>query len=321
MKMNDNVNFRTDLAYEDTIRIKKDNDIFINSHRKLFDIDVHMTKVSDYLSKEINKKPGTYYTINLGQLDICDHLDNNKIIEVLKIVLLELIDKYHLKNKKAMIVGLGNIHVTPDSLGPYVLDNVIVTRHLFKLDSVNPGYSEVSALSPGVMGNTGIETFDIIKSVVSNVDVDYIIVVDALASSSISRVNKTIQVTDAGINPGSGVGNSRKELSKDTLDIPTFAIGVPTVVDAATITSDIIDCMCEYFEKQVKDEELDTTRHFLGEVGVLDSNEKKSLMYEILADSGYNMMVTPKEVDADIEALAKIIATSIDLALHPTLGE
>lgn len=321
VKMNNNVNFRTDLAYEETIRIKKDQDLFINNYRKISGVDVYMTKVSDFLSKEIGKKPGTYYTINLADLDICDHLDNNKIIDVLKMVILELIDKYHLRNKKAMIVGLGNIHVTPDSLGPYVLDNVIVTRHLFKLDSVNPGYSEVSALSPGVMGNTGIETFDVIKSVISNVDVDFLIVVDALASSSISRVNKTIQVTDAGINPGSGVGNSRKELSKETMGIPTFAVGVPTVVDAATITSDIIDYMCDYFENQVGDEEIDTKRHFLGEVGSLENDEKKSLMYEILADNGYNMMVTPKEVDADIESLSKIIAASLDLALHPTLGE
>ena len=219
-----------------------------------------------------------------------------------------------LKNKKCLLVGLGNINVTPDSLGPYVMDNVIVTKHLFSMNNISEGFSNDAAMSPGVMGTTGMETFEVIKSVVENIDFDFLIVVDALATNSIERVNKTIQITDTGISPGSGVGNKRKELSKETLGIPVIAIGVPTVVDAVTITSDIIEYIIKHFEEK-------TNHNMLGEFGRLNDLEKRQLIKEILEPNGIDMMVTPKEVDADIESLAKIIAASIDLALHPTLGE
>ena len=134
-------------------------------------------------------------------------------------------------------MGLGNLNITPDSLGPKVIDKVIVTRHLFELDkdSISEGVSNVCALSPGVMGTTGIETSDIIKAIIDKISLDYIIVIDALKAFDINRVNKTIQITNSGISPGSGVGNRRKELSKDVLGIPVIAIGIPTVVDASSI--------------------------------------------------------------------------------------
>ena len=211
--------------------------------------------------------------------------------------------------KKCLIVGLGNINVTPDALGPYVVDNVIVTRHLFELNKISEGFSNVSAISPGVMGTTGIETYDIISSVVKEIDCDYLIVVDALATSSISRVNKTIQITDSGINPGSGVGNKRKELSFDTLGIPVIALGVPTVVDSVTITSDIIEYLLKHLEN-INEEKM------LGEFGLLKEETKRKLIKGVLEPNGFNMMVTPKEIDADIEDLTKIIANSINLSLH-----
>lgn len=138
------------------------------------------------------------------------------------------------KEASCLIVGLGNWNVTPDALGPIVVENVLVTRHLFQLqpESVEEGFRPVSAIRPGVMGITGIETSDVIYGIIEKTNPDFVIAIDALAARSIERVNSTIQISDTGIHPGSGVGNKRKELSKETLGIPVIAIGVPTVVDA-----------------------------------------------------------------------------------------
>jgi spore protease len=188
------------------------------------------------------------------------------------------------------------------------------------------------------MGNTGIETYDIIEAVVRKIQVDYLVVVDALAARSITRVNKTIQVTNTGISPGSGVGNSRKEISKETMGIPVIAIGVPTVVDAATIASDTLDMLLRYFNYKVENEgrpsqniivgpeKIDFSevnlpneeyrKHFLGEIGRLSEQEKNNLIQDVLTPNGYNMMVTPKEVDIDITDLSEVISGAIDRALH-----
>jgi spore protease len=290
----------------------------------------------------LHKKPGLYYTVDISNQDFHDNDVYERIENVLKQVIEEVIGFEAMAGGKCLIVGLGNVNVTPDSLGPYVLDNVIVTRHLFKLGTMSDGFSEVSAFAPGVMGNTGIETFDIIKSVKDEIDIDYIIAVDALAASSIARVNKTIQVTNTGISPGSGVGNKRKELSRESIGIPVIAIGVPTVVDAATITNETIDYILKFlanemagnnqaanaltpgsrlrmdFEK-IEEPGKDIKQQFFGQVGLLSDNDKRSLIAEVLTPNGYNMMVTPKEIDADIEDLAKIISGAIDTALHKSV--
>ena len=197
------------------------------------------------------------------------------------------------------------------------------------------------------MGLTGIETSDIIYGVVQKVKPDFIIVVDALASRSIERVNATIQISDTGIHPGSGVGNKRKELSKDALGIPVIAIGVPTVVDAVSITSDAIDFILKHFGRELRegdrpsrslapagltfgekkvftDEDLpDETgrKTFMGIVGTLDDEEKRALIREVLTPTGHNLMVTPKEVDVFIERMANLIASGLNQALHPSLDE
>ena len=214
-----------------------------------------------------------------------------------------------------MIIGLGNINITPDSLGPYAVDNIIVTRHLFKNGLNSHGFSEISGYSPGVMGTTGIETSDIVSAIKDKVDVDYLIVVDALASSDATKVNKTIQLTDTGISPGSGVGNKRKEISYDTFQIPVIAIGVPTVVDAATLTTNILTHLENHLKK------IDSTNNYLGQLGRLDETSRKELLGEALTNTLYEMMVTPKEIDEVIEDLGKIIASSIDIAVHKNLRE
>ena len=167
-----------------------------------------------------------------------------------------------------------------------------------------------SVLSPGVMGTTGIETSDIIKAILDKINLDYIIVVDALKASEITRVNKTIQITNSGISPGSGVGNIRKELSKEILGIPVIALGVPTVVDAVTITSNTIEYLLNY----------DGTNKSLGNFGKLTINEKKELIDLVLTPMGLNMIVSPKEVDIDIENLSEIISGAIDHAVHEIIA-
>lgn len=321
-------NVRTDLAYDEAMRYKG-NEIadFYQDEEVLNDIRVYKTVVGPNASKVINKQIGTYYTIDLENVDFHDATICENIEKALAKVLIRFIEKRGLTNKKCLLVGLGNVNVTPDALGPYVMDNVIVTRHLVKMGHISDGFSEVSAISPGVMGNTGIETFDIIKAVKDKIDVDFIIVVDALASSSISRINRTIQITDTGIRPGSGVGNKRKELSINTVGVPVIAVGVPTVVDAVTVTIEVIDFVVKYLNEQSKifpKEDLNDAPEapdeakeiFMGQVGLLSDIEKKRLIEEVLTPNGYNMMVTPKEIDADVEDLAKIIATGLDLALH-----
>lgn len=307
---------RTDLAYDETINHPSDLADLIQSDEKIKDIPVHKSVVGTYASKVINKCSGTYYTIDLENIDYHDLGISENIEKTVGIIIKRFIEEKGLTNGKCLLVGLGNINVTPDALGPYVMDNVIVTRHLFKMNSINEGFSEVSAISPGVMGTTGIETFDIIKAVKDNIDVDYMIVVDALASSSTKRVNKTIQITDTGISPGSGVGNKRKELSEKTVGIPVIAVGVPTVVDAVTITNDTINYICRYLMDHAKAPNESTKELLLGQMGALSDEEKQSLMYDILSPTGYNLMVTPKEVDEDIADLSKIIASGINFAVH-----
>ncbi|NSL50268.1 GPR endopeptidase [Calidifontibacillus erzurumensis] len=243
-----------------------------------------------------------------------------------------------------LVVGLGNWNVTPDALGPIAVENLLITRHLFTLepDTVKDGFRPVSAIAPGVMGLTGIETSDIIDGVIAKTKPDFVIAIDALAARSIERVNSTIQISDTGIHPGSGVGNKRKELSEETLGIPVIAIGVPTVVDAVSITSDTIDFILKHFGRELKEGNRPSRslapagltfgekrvlreddlpgeqerRSFLGLVGTLSDEEKRRLIHEVLSPIGHNLMVTPKEVDVFIEDMANVIASGLNAALH-----
>ncbi|MBQ8293393.1 MAG: GPR endopeptidase [Bacilli bacterium] len=339
--MHKNQNFRTDLACEAIQRYQENICNTITEEITKDKLKITKTVVGLEDEELVGKKKGTYFAIDLSNTNFHDTKSCMEIEKALMDVLCEILKENNLINKKCLVIGLGNINVTPDSLGPYVLDNLVVTRHLFKMDTVNVGYSEVSGLTPGVMGATGIETFDIIQSVVNKIGVDYVIVVDALASASISRVNKTIQVTDTGISPGSGVGNKRKELSIETLGIPVIAVGVPTVVDAVTIVSDSMDYIVKYLNQKrmgtsskanaltVKEVKIDYEEascvpenfkeHLMGQIGMLEPHQVKALVEDVLSPNGYNMIVTPKEIDADVEDLAKILAMAINITLHESL--
>lgn len=337
--MNDKIATRTDLAFEaiDMLELKNCPEIKEEEY-EVNKMIVRRTIVSDKIAKELGKKSGIYYSLDTRSIETHDNDDlencEKELTKIIKEVLnVEGINSSH----KGLVVGLGNINVTPDSLGPLVVDNVIVTRHMFLInpEEVSEGISEVSAISPGVMGTTGIETVDIIDAVIKKINVDYVIAVDALASRSIARVNKTIQVTNTGISPGSGVGSKRKELSKSTIGIPVIAIGVPTVVDAVTIAIDTASFVMKYLTKYIEDKKIfqdemnkkinfeevkephdKYKKQFLGDFGTLDDIAKRELIEEVLTPNGYNMMVTPKEVDLDISDLTHVISGAIDRALH-----
>lgn len=306
MKDLNKYSIRTDLALD-----------LVNSipHKSIGDIVITDINIDLKLSKKINKKVGRYITIEFK--DITDFNNSKKVKKVFSKYLKKLLigDNY-------LIVGLGNSNVTPDSLGPNVIDHIIVTNHIYELDTLEEGFKRVSAIKTSVMGNTGIETIDIIKGVINYLKPTQVIVIDSLASSSIERLNKTIQITDTGINPGSGVYNNRKEISFETLGIPVLAIGVPTVVGINTIVSDTIKYMCKKYshDKKSTNKEKDK-KELLGLVGSLNEEEMKKLVYEVLNPIGYNLIVTPTEIDFLIEKLSDIIGNGINRAIHKNIKE
>ncbi|AXI09510.1 GPR endopeptidase [Oceanobacillus zhaokaii] len=308
------------------------------------DVSISYVEIDAEGAKLLGKKAGTYITIYADGVKKQDTARQEAAARILAKELEQLIAKNNIsENSTGLIVGLGNWNVTPDALGPMTVEKVLVTSHLFKLnyETVSEGYRPVAAVTPGVMGVTGIETGDIIHGIVENFKPDFVIAIDALASRSIERVNETIQLSDSGIHPGSGVGNKRKEISFETLGIPVIAIGVPTVVDAVTITSDTIDFILKHFgrewkekdrpskslapaglsfggkkftEEDLPDEEKRQT--FLGIVGTLPEEEKRKLIEEVLTPIGHNLMVTPKEVDGFMIDMSNVIANGVNAALH-----
>lgn len=331
-----NYEIRTDLAIEATSNLNN-----IKKNEKIID-NIKVTNI--YLDKKthklINKKIGNYTTIEFD--DITDYNKKETVKKVFSSELRKLLKKLSIReDDSCLVIGLGNISSTPDALGPLTIQNILVTNHLFDVANVENGFRRVGAISPGVKGSTGIETSDIIKGIVDKVKPSFVIVIDALASQSIERVNKTIQMTDAGIHPGSGIGNNRKEISKETLDIPVIAIGVPTVVDAVTIVSDTINYMHKHFTymknninkinklipinkinylKEQIDVTIEDKKNLLGMIGNLNESEIKQLIYEVLSPIGYNLMVTPKEINFVIDKLSDVIGNGINRALHKNVN-
>ena len=265
-------------------------------------------------SRAIGRMPGRYITIEVPGLrrkdtDLQDRVAT-KFAQLFEAFLEEVGVK---KGDKALIVGLGNWNVTPDALGPLVVENVLVTRHYFEImpDQVSPGYREVSAVAPGVLGVTGIESSEIVQGIVERTKPDVIIAIDALASKALERVNTTIQIADIGIHPGSGIGNKRRGLTQDILGIPCIAIGVPTVCYASTIVNNAIDMMKEHFKQ-----ETSNTREILGMLDDIGEQERLMLVKEVLEPLGHDLVVTPKEVDEFMEDMANIIASGLNASLH-----
>ena len=260
--------------------------------------DVFVTKITvknEKGSSILGKPRGTYITLEIPQLKYSEEAYESACSQIAE----ELLRLTKIRSEtKTLVVGLGNKSITPDALGPITVSNLVVTNHIKQTnDFLGDEFSKVCAVVPGVLGTTGIETIDIIKGVTEKVKPDLVIAVDALASRSMDRISNTVQISDTGINPGSGVENKRDAVDEATLGVKVIAIGVPTVVDAATVASDSIDAALK---------------------GKTDIDRKR--IYDALSKSVGNMMVTPKDIDSVIEKAAKTIANGINLALHKNLS-
>lgn len=276
------------------------------------DIKITRVKVTSPTGEAAIGKPmGNYITLEVPGLR---ENDQELYENTCKALALEIGRIIQLKEKSVVfVVGLGNWNVTPDALGPKVISSMMVTRHLLEYvpEQVDKGVRPVCAIAPGVLGITGIETGEIVKGIVDRVKPDLIIAIDALASRKMERVSTTIQIADTGIAPGSGVGNKRMELSKTTMGIPVIAIGVPTVVDAATMANDAIDLVIDDMVKQSP-----TGSEFFKMMKSIDRNEKYQMIQEVLSPGVGNMIVTPKEIDDIIDRVSKVIANGLNISLH-----
>lgn len=256
----------------------------------------------------IGKPKGTYITIDIKKLKIATDEEIEETANILKGELQELVNIHVDSMADVLVVGLGNEYITPDSLGPKVISNIEVTRHIIKYlpEYVEEGTRPISAISPGVLGTTGIETLEILEGIVNNIKPKLLIVIDALASRSIERISSTIQLSDTGIVPGAGVGNTRKELSINTLGIPVIALGIPTVVESAVLVNEALDLFIGKLQEEAR------SNDYLNELKEQDNYEE---IKEALNPGDYNMIVTPKEIDELIDNMTEIVARGINYSL------
>lgn len=265
-------------------------------------------------ARAMGKQRGHYITVEVPGLRNKDSDLQDRVATTFAKEFERFLDKVHIpKDAKVLVVGLGNWNVTPDALGPIVVENIMVTRHYFELmpEQVSPGYRQVSAIAPGVLGTTGIETSEVVQGIVEKAKPDVVIAVDALASKAIDRVNTTIQIADTGIHPGSGIGNKRKGLTHEILGVPVIAIGVPTVVYASTIVNNSIELVMDHFRQQTNN-----TAFIFGVLEKMHEQERLAMVREVLNPLGHDLLVTPKEIDQFIEDIANVIASGLNAALH-----
>ena len=298
------VQIRTDLALEarESVSEKEEHlhGVQVEEEYKE-ESEIKITRVtieSKNGARLLGKAMGTYVTLEAPNMAHPDEDYHEEIAKELAYQIKSLLPKEK-EQLSILIVGLGNREVTADSLGPRVVDNLTITRHMV-MEFGNAAYEGrklplTSSLVPGVMAKTGMESQEIISGVVAQTHPDLVLVIDALAARSIKRLNRTIQISNAGINPGSGVGNYRNAIQEENLGVPVIALGVPTVVDAATIVQDAVfkDCSME-------DQDF------------LDRKEKITGAMDEL----YNMYVTGKDVDYEIQQISHIICSAIHLALE-----
>ena len=306
-------NFRTDLASERRDIYQKANQVEgeidgIESEKEE-NLKVERVKITNENGeKAIGKPVGNYITIDIQKLKIAQEEEIKKASEVLSNELRKIIDSHIDKQGEILVVGLGNIYVTPDALGPKVINNIEVTRHIINYlpQYVEEGTRMVSAISPGVLGTTGIETVEILKGIVDNIHPKLVIVIDALASRSIERISSTVQISDTGIVPGAGVGNTRSEISQKTLGIPVVAIGIPTVVETAVLVNDCLDLFIKKLQDEAKSNDY---------LNKLKEEDNYAEIKEALVPNDYNLIVTPKEIDDLIENMSDIVAQGINASV------
>ncbi len=318
--MLDRYNIRTDLALEEKERFESDHVevpgvVLEENYDTEHEIRITKVKIETENGAKIMCKPaGTYLTLEAPNMAVPDEEYHREISKQVAAYLAELIAELKLPCKQelsVLIVGLGNRQVTPDSLGPEVVDHLVVTRHIVKeygkyamgMENAN----QISALVPGVMGQTGMETVEIIKGVVDQIKPDLVIAVDALAARNTRRLHRTIQIADTGIHPGTGIGNRRGGLTKETIGVPVIGIGVPTVVDAATIVSDTMENLMRSMEES-------KLLKGVGEVlKTYNDAQKYELVKKMISPHLNGMFVTPKDVDEMIQQISFTISEALNI--------
>lgn len=309
-------NFRTDLASERRDLYEKANNLEngiegIESQKEEVNEKIKIERVqilNEKGEKAIGKPIGTYLTIDVKDLKIASEEEMEKAGETLTKELKNILEKHIEEQDEVLVVGLGNIYVTPDSLGPKVINEIEVTRHIINYmpQYVKEGTRKISAISPGVLGTTGIETVEILKGIVDNIHPKLIIVIDALASRSIERISSSVQISDTGIVPGAGVGNRRSEISINSLGIPVIAIGIPTCVETAVLVNDSLNLFIEKLQNEAKSNEY---------LNNMKNENNYEEIKQVLMPRDYNLIVTPKEIDGLIENMKDIVAMGINNSL------
>ena len=313
------LNVRTDLALESREMYKEKNnkeaDGVILEEKEINGTKINMVRIiNENGAEKLGKPIGNYITLDIPQFTEYDGELMDSVSKVLGKILKELANVK--KDDKVLVIGLGNWNVTPDALGPKVVEGIMVTRHLSQVmpEVMEENIISVAAISPGVLGTTGIETVEVIKALVENIKPSLIICIDALAARRIERLNKTIQISDTGISPGAGVGNHRKAINKEELGVRVIAVGVPTVVDASTIANDTIDMVLDNLINEAEE-----GKEFYNMLKNVDKDAKKVLIREVLNPYVGDLIVTPKEVDLIIDSLSKIISNGINIATQPNM--
>ena len=310
---------RTDLALEEKERFESDNVeipgvVLEEEYDKEREIRITRVKVeTENGAKTMGKPVGVYLTMEAPNMAVPDEDYHREVSVKLSEYIEELIQGRSLDTDdlSVLVVGLGNRQVTPDALGPYVADNLCVTRHIVKeYGKYAMGIEHarlVSAIVPGVMGQTGMETLEIVKGVVDETKPDLVIAIDALAARNTRRLNRTIQIADTGIHPGSGVGNHRNGLTKESVGVPVIGIGVPTVVDAATIANDTMENLIDALESsEILKGVGDVLRTY-------NSAEKYELVKELISPHLNGMFVTPKDEDELVKQISYTISEALNM--------
>ena len=311
-----NYNFRTDLAIERRDLYRKANNIEneingIESEKEEVNKSISVERVkitNEEGEKAIGKPIGNYITMDIKNLKIAQEEDIEKSAETLSNELKKILNLHVDNQGEILVVGLGNEYVTPDSLGPKVVNDIEVTRHIIKYlpQYVEEGTRMVSAIAPGVLGTTGIETVEILKGIVDNIHPKLVIVIDALASRSIESISSSVLLSDTGIVPGAGVENKRSEISATTLGIPVIAIGIPTVVETAVLVNDCLNLFITKLQQEAK------SNDYLNNLKEQDNYDE---IKETLIPADYNLIVTPKEIDSLIENMTKVVARGINMSM------
>lgn len=321
--MENSVNFRTDMADERVDEYKRVNnltyldgvEVIQNEKNNITTTVVKITNENG--EKSLSKEIGDYITIETKDIKYLEDKEEHELVKIVSDELKNLIKSKEKSNEKSsiLIVGLGNEYITPDALGPKVVKNINITRHVLNIagDIANSNQRSVCAIMPGVLGTTGIETFEIVKSVVDRIKPDIVIAIDSLASSSMHRIGNTIQLSDTGITPGAGVRNKREGLNYESLNVPVIALGVPTVVDFVTLTNEAIDKMIDKTANEIEEFEDVENDQLKNIVGFLNQKTRYDMVANLLNSDSY--IFTPKEVDELIDVTSSIIGKSINLAL------